>query len=247
MRSFFKKCGFTLVEMLLVIAIIVLLVGMVAGIAKRLDDQGKERLCRNELALIDTALEQFRDFGYRYQLEFYGLEFPLDCNAFDAYNADWHFSLQDTLNNAIYPTTAPLTTVVISPSAIPPYDPNYSGSAALYFILSQVPECRTTLGKIDKSLLTNIGSDKTSEITITITTPTITKVLPLTRFIDPWGKSLRYDYYAEYNDYYLETGKPWTPDYINYINANKLSFPIVTSAGPDRNFDTADDIINRKQ
>ncbi len=61
------KSGFTLIEMLLVVAIIAILVSMVVGIAKRIDDQGKERLCRNTIALIGNALEQFRDFGYEYK------------------------------------------------------------------------------------------------------------------------------------------------------------------------------------
>ena len=39
------------------------------------------------------------------------------------------------------------------------HDPRFSGSEALYFILSQVPDCRVTLNKIDKSLLTDKGTD----------------------------------------------------------------------------------------
>jgi prepilin-type N-terminal cleavage/methylation domain-containing protein len=248
MRARCKKCGFTLIEMLIVIAIIVLLVGMVAGIAKRLDDQSKERLCRNELALIDTALEQFHDFGYLYKhIDFDGLTFPLDCNDMDADNIDGLRSLQATLNKAIYPTTAPLTTVIISERNAPQYDTDFSGSEALYFILNQVPECRTTLSKIDKSLLTNRSADNTTDVNVTIATPTITTTLPLTRFIDPWKKSLRYDYYPDFNDYTILNPLGSWADYINnYRNPAKLTFPIVTSAGPDGKFDTADDIVNRK-
>jgi hypothetical protein len=55
------------------------------------------------------------------------------------------------------------------------------------------------------------------------------------RFIDPWGKSLHYDYYE---DTILNA---LTPD-----PAKKKTFPVVTSAGADKRFGTNDDIINRQ-
>ena len=109
------------------------------------------------------------------------------------------------------------------------YDPNFSGSEALYFILRQVPDCRATLDKIDKSLLTNKDPHGNS-ITITIGA---SPVLPFTRIIDPWGTALRYDYYQK--------DSSWLPD----LNTKK-TFPVITSAGPDKQFDTADDISNVK-
>ncbi len=66
MKSYKHKYGFTLVEMLIVLAIIALLTSMVIGIAGRISNQGKEQLTRNTFALLDAALDQFRDYEYNY-------------------------------------------------------------------------------------------------------------------------------------------------------------------------------------
>ncbi|MFH1372165.1 MAG: type II secretion system protein [Planctomycetota bacterium] len=242
MKSGTLKSGFTLIEMLLVVAIIAVLVAMVVGLTKRIDDQGKERLCRDTLVLIDNALEQFRDFGYEYKhQDFAGLAFPLDCNDYGLTSVPPYPNLQGTLTNAINPSG-----INIDPVSIGVYGPEFSGSGAMYFILSQIPDCRTTLGKIDKSLLINEGTDKITDVNVIVTTSIGNIKYPFTRVIDPWGKTLRYDYYPDFDDYVLTHPADWN-QYIDYIkNTAKLTFPVITSAGPDGKFDTADDIINRQ-
>ena len=221
------KSGFTLIEMMLVVAIIVILVSMMVGIAKRIDDQGKERLCRDTIALIGNALEQFRDFGYEYpdnplygikEGEFYrGLTFPVDFN--DFIQTDVELGLIRVMN-------LPASSVLITASA---YLPEYSGSEVMYLFLSMVPDCRTTLDKIDKSLIISDGNDGTA-MTINVNG----KISPLYRICDPWKKTLRYDYYDE--------GASFTS-----INNTKKTFPVITSAGPDKTFGTNDDISNIQQ
>jgi prepilin-type N-terminal cleavage/methylation domain-containing protein len=225
MKSGPVKIGFTLIEMLLVVAIIALLVAMVLGLARRIEDQNKERLCRETLAIIDNALEQFRDFGYEYpdnplylpeERQFYlGLKFPIDCT--DYVQAGMQTEIARVLN-------APLVTINTTG-----YLTEYSGSEGMYLFLSEVPDCRTTLDKIEKSLKTDLDASKV-QMTINING----RIRPLTRIIDPWKKSLRYDYYNESDNNYVRREQ------------SKKTFPIVTSAGPDGRFDTADDIINRK-
>jgi prepilin-type N-terminal cleavage/methylation domain-containing protein len=220
MKSGSAKSGFTLVEILIVIAIIIILISMMVGVGRRIDDQGKVRLCRSTIDLIGNALEQFRDFGYEYKDPCYaGLAFPLDCNGFDDITY-----FQNTLHDALYSSTPPTITI----SGWAQHDPSFSGSEALYFILSQVPDCRTTLEKIGKSLLINKGTDG-GEINITIDA----MILPFTRFIDPGGTTLHYDYYDE-------TSSPLDPD-------TKKTFPVITSAGADKTFGTNDDISSSQQ
>ena len=220
----------SLIEMLAVVAIIAILVSMIVGATKRIDDQRKERLCRSTIVIIGNTLEQFRDFGYEYKdtTYFAGLTFPIDCNGFNDITI-----FQNSIHDALYSTIPP--TVIIDAVGWAQHDRIFSGSEALYFILSQVPDCRSTLEKIDRSLLTNKGLDKVTDVNIIITqSATMTMTYPFTRIIDPWGTTLRYDYYQKDNT----TGYP--------ILGTKRTFPVITSAGPDKQFDTADDISNMK-
>ena len=222
MKSCEHKTGFTLVEMLIVVGIIALLTTIAVGIAAHVDNQGKKRLTENTLGLLNAALGQFHDYGYRYkgsstsstsEREFYlGLTFPLDCDGFNK------AELENTLNEALGQTG------IISGAH---NDPNYSGSEAMYFFLTKVPESRKALDRIDRSLMTDTGSDGQP---MTITVDTI--VYSLLRVIDPWGTPLRYDYYDE-----------WAP--TSDKMKSRRSFPLITSAGPDRLFETVDDITNR--
>jgi prepilin-type N-terminal cleavage/methylation domain-containing protein len=106
----------------------------------------------------------------------------------------------------------------------------YSGCEAMYFFLSRVPESRQTLTKIDKSLVT-ARDEKKQDMTVTVGS----QVYPLFRVIDPWGKTLRYSYYNNNNE--GTTGEP--------PSTSPLTFPLITSAGPDTIFGTDDDITGK--
>jgi prepilin-type N-terminal cleavage/methylation domain-containing protein len=56
------KTGFTLLEMLIVVALIALLATMVVGIATRIDSQSKQRGLENIFAVLDSALEEYYDY-----------------------------------------------------------------------------------------------------------------------------------------------------------------------------------------
>jgi len=213
MESYQHKTGVTLVEILIVVAIIAILATMVISLAARIETQGDERRTRNAFALLDAALGEFRDYEYNYRHSDYdGFDFPLDCNGFDA------GELEDTLEVALGATDV---------SIIGDHnDTDYSGSEALYFFLSRVPESRKALAKIDSSLITSEDSDGDNmEINVD------GRVYPLLRIIDPWGETLRYDYYDE-------DDLPLDPD-------EARNFPVIISAGPDGIFGTGDDIASR--
>jgi len=226
MKSYEDKSGLTLIEMLIVVAIVVILTTMVIGLAGRVNDQYRERLTKSTIAILDAALRQFHDYGYRYkdnpiytpaERQFYlGLDFPPDCNEIP------QPVLETTLASVLGAIAAPITGGV--------HQPSYSGCEALYLFLSQVSECRKTLDKIDESLITNLGFDKQPRnITVTYTSG-VPKVYSLLRVVDPWGTTLKYDYYDE----------------VTLDPRSKRTFPVIISAGPDKQFGTADDISGRK-
>ena len=211
-----NKTALTLVEMLIVVAIVVILTTMVIGLAGRVTDQSKEQLTRNTIGILTAALEQFQDYRYQYKnLAYIDFDFPLDCNDF------LQPDLQMTVGNALG------ATAVVS-GGTP--DISYSGAEALYLFLSQLPECRKTLDKIDESLITNLGVDKQPRnITVTYLSGSV-KNYSMFRVIDPWGTTFKYDYYDE----------------VTLNPRSKRTFPVITSAGPDKQFGTTDDISSRK-
>jgi type II secretory pathway pseudopilin PulG len=129
MESGKYKHGLSLLEMLIVVGVIMVLATMVIGIATHIDNQGKGHLTTSTISLVSAALEQFEDYGYRYQhANYFDLKFPLDCNGI----AD------DDLIEALGETAVPAG--------------NYTRGQLWCFFLSRVPESRETLGKIDDSL-----------------------------------------------------------------------------------------------
>jgi prepilin-type N-terminal cleavage/methylation domain-containing protein len=219
MKSYANKTGLTLVEMLIVVAIVVILTTMVIGLAGRVTDQSKEQLTRNTIGILTAALRQFHDYSYSYKAPVYsGFDFPLDFNDFP------QPLLQTTLLSPLGASTILITGGV--------HHPSYSGCEVMYLFLSQVSECRKTLDKIDESLITNLGVDK-QPLNITVTYPSgSVKNYSMFRIIDPWGTTLKYDYYNEV----LIPPDP----------RQKRTFPVITSAGPDKQFGTTDDISSRK-
>jgi prepilin-type N-terminal cleavage/methylation domain-containing protein len=215
MKTCKYKTGFTLVEMLVVIAIVAVLATLIAGVASRVETREKEKHCRSTLVLLGTALTQFHDYGFSYDKDsdYAAFGFPLDCNDFSP------GELENVLGKALN------ADVSISGGV---HDANDSSNEVMYLLLSMVPTSRETLEKIDRKLIAS------REATITIDG----RVYPLLRVLDPWGTALWYDYYDE-------LPPPLTSTEVDNMEKSAKSFPLVTSAGPDRLFGTDDDITNR--
>ncbi len=191
MKSYRYKTGVTLIEMLIVVAIIAILAALVITTAGRIEARAKEQLTESTIALITAAVEQFRDYDYQYPDALYSaLKFPLDCNDIDV----------SYIEDALGATAA-----------------GYVKNEVWCCFLSRVPECRKMLDKIAPSLkqgasitVGGIGRD-------------------FLRIVDPWGKKIRYSYYYDYN--------------LGHRNSD--TFPVITSAGPDRIYGNDDDISSR--
>ena len=215
-------------EMLVVVAVIVVLASLVITAATRIRNQSSQQLAENTFAALTAALQQFADFGYRYNnVDYSDFDFPLDCNGFPP-NGFPPDDIETTLVAALFDVT-----VAISNHDQPEHL-KYSGCEVLYFFLSKVPQSRKTLDKIDRSLITNENDDGDKMIiTITDTVSGRITTYPLLRVIDPWGTTLHYDYYYE-----LATT-------ILLKRDSRKTFPVITSAGPDKRFGTSDDISSR--
>lgn len=217
MKTCKYKIGFTLVEMLTVIAVVAVLATLMVGVALRIETREKQKHCTSTLALLSTALAQFHEYGFDYKGDYTAFNFPLDCNGFDK------GQIEDALEDAL--DTGDDSVVVSSV-----VDPNDSSNEIMYLLLSMVPASRETLEKIDRKLVTNIGLDE-QPMQITIGSGESAQIYPLFRVLDPWGTTLIYDYYDEDDS---------TPD-----PDEARTFPLITSAGPDKEFGTDDDITNR--
>jgi type II secretory pathway pseudopilin PulG len=254
-RNFRKKFGFTLIEAIVVVTITTVLIGLVIGIAGRIDTQNKERLLRGTFAQLDTALQAFAEYGYRYRykeplagqiesrnmFDFFSnyLDYPPDCSGFEVGDLKRIIELLLGADN-----------VVINPSWV--NDPEdeveniYSSSAAMYFFLNQVPESREILTQIDSRFLTN--KDKFgNEINIYIVTGLRERAYPLTFVLDPWKNPLHYNYYSsERPAFWLPSRGPMWGTVVSDRSLTYIkSFPVITSAGPDGEFGTGDDIKSR--
>jgi prepilin-type N-terminal cleavage/methylation domain-containing protein len=104
------------------------------------------------------------------------------------------------------------------------HKPEYASSEALYYFLNRVPDSKKIIGSINISMLTD-KDDNGAKMYITINGQNC----PLVRVIDPWKKALRYTYY------YNKTTKQGD------------NFPVITSAGPDRDFNSPADNISSRQ
>jgi prepilin-type N-terminal cleavage/methylation domain-containing protein len=56
------KNGFTLTEVLIVVAVITMLAAMLVGIASVIDTQSKEKATEATIALLEGALDEYKDF-----------------------------------------------------------------------------------------------------------------------------------------------------------------------------------------
>jgi prepilin-type N-terminal cleavage/methylation domain-containing protein len=221
MKSCKYRTGFTLVELLIVITVIAILSSLVITTAARIQSRAKEQLTENTIAILTAALEQFRDAGYNFKGQAYTeLDFPPDCNGLNDSN------LKTELEN-IFGTGS---NVSISGD----HEENYSGCEVLYLFLNMVPESRQVLEKIAPSLITN-KDKKNDPMSVTISISGNDRTYPLLRVIDPWGTTLRYSYYKS------EHENPGEPEM-----ADRKTFPLISSAGPDKQFGTGDDISNSK-
>lgn len=177
MKIEIKKYGFTLLELLIVIALIAILASMVLMATMGSWTDANTRLTKSTMALLDSALEDYREYK------------PYNSNP---------------ANLFIFPEPNALLAVGFPAGQ----KGENCHSASLYDGLNSVPDAKKILERIADSQITLIEATGGSKYPV---------------FIDAWKTALNYLYVPGFNN-----------------------FPVIKSAGPDKKFDTADDITNRK-
>ena len=162
----------TLVEMIVVVAVLVLLASFVVAITRRQDNQGKERSLQAVFLLLKNALMEYHE------------------------------------DTGTFPTQAEAdfgTAVEVDDEWV--YEAVEEHGELLYEELGSVPASRQILDRIDRLF---VKGDLSNDDPLNV--------------YDAWGQALDYRY-----------------------DPNVGNFPELISAGPDKTFDTGDDISSKAQ
>ena len=201
-----RQFGFTLVEMLVTLAVVLILISAVARLGQYVKTRASVQLTQSALAVIDTALQQ-------YYADFTAFPFSTDVNS-------------DGISNDVYLKTHLETLLTAAINAVDlmekdgrEVNQSFASSAGLFWFLHRSPNSRSIAEAVTPSLVAVKHPQETQQ-KLTATVGGTAYDLP--RFIDPWGMSLRYTYVPSAD-----------------------TFPKVMSAGPDKEFGTADDILSQ--
>ena len=173
---------------------------------------------RANLDLTKAMLETLSTALTKYHSDFGDFPFDTDINGngiLELLEYD-QAALETGLVGAVVPAPPPV--LLVEKDGNGNWIPTAS-SAALFYFLDKNPSSRTIAAAVPNSLITN-KDDSGAAIQFTFTAPP-NNMIDLPRYIDPWKISIRYEYL---------TG---------------TAFPVLTSAGPDKVFDTPDDITSK--
>lgn len=174
MVKFSDKRGFSITEILVVIAILAILVTLVLGAGKRLKVQAEEKLAESTIGVLVAAIEHYYD---------YHGNFPVIADA--GYNELQFFTeLEADLGFAVVVLNAPPVVHLNE----------YSSSESLYYFLNKNSQCRSIVEAISEAQMT--CKDAGGRNIVVEVQNTSADQIPLIRFVDPWGNALRYVYVA---------------------------------------------------
>jgi prepilin-type N-terminal cleavage/methylation domain-containing protein len=193
--------AFTLIEVVMAMAIILILAGALLTGGKFLRTRAEAQLTQSAIEVIGAAMEQYYE-AYKV--------FPFETVA---NFGESNYTVVPTLPSP--GTVAGGTTEEIQKNGV---SFSNASSALLFYYLDKNSNCRQLLDAIAARMITNKDAKTGVVLTVDIG---LAMPVDLPRFIDAWGMSLRYEYMSGY------------------------SFPVITSAGPDKIFDTEDDLSSQ--
>lgn len=181
MRKDCGHSGFSLVEMVVVLAVILILAGALLGVGKYLMIRASVDLTESQLEILATALQQYYDDFEAFPVTV--KDYNLD-GAVDEYDES---HLESDLQGTVTPDDA-VDDLIAAEEETPPAS---ASSAALFYYLDKNPNSRKIVEALTDTLISsNDTSGQPIQVTLTATGQTIS----LPRFIDAWGTSIRYEY-----------------------------------------------------
>jgi prepilin-type N-terminal cleavage/methylation domain-containing protein len=218
------KNALTMMEILIVIAIVAMLAGGMLFVSNKAKSQADKQLVADTIALLDTALQQYYDYTRTY---------PPDVN-YVGNAANPSRNLQNILSKTGNADNQPSPKPPVGAGS---YNSEGASIEVLYYYLNRVPQSRQILSKLAEEVVTNkaVRTDasgyplkaRPTDPNWVIRVEGVTNI-PFFRVVDVWNVPLQYIRYRA------------------DINVENTSFPLIRSAGPDKKFNTSDDIENRK-
>ena len=167
MRDGKVQRGLTLLETLVAVGIILMLVGVLATVGKKIRLHSETQLTKSTMAVLGTALEMYHS----------------EHNAF----------VPMVSSQTEFKTALGGGTVFFSQGSFPSTADTEDDwrNAVLYYFLDRDPHCRKILSALTEQVITS--RDDAGRV-VQIEIPTEATVLPWIRVIDAWGTPLDYRY-----------------------------------------------------
>lgn len=166
------KTGFTLVELLMTLALVTIMVTAVIAVGRRVRTQAEVRLAESTVSILVAALEQYYEdrnaFPPDYQRPYYE-------------DVDTWVEFAESLGGS---------DINITDNDLP-YDREFAAGASLYYFLSRTASSRKILDSISVSLVSAEGPVGWGPLVLTTASG---EKVTLLRVIDPWSKALQYRY-----------------------------------------------------
>ena len=182
MKVLRRQSGFSLIEMLSVVAVMLILFSIVVGLGKRIKRQAQENLCKSTIEIIYNGIQQYYDQ--------HG-EFPFVAGT-GFVQDDLDAVLDDNIGDGSI-KTGDDETVELN---------DYASSEALYYYLDgKCANSKKIIDTLNPSLVTSfVGADhkdyQGKKRGFWLDGNTGAPDVDLLRFVDPWGKCLVYTYTA---------------------------------------------------
>lgn len=178
-----RKNAFTLIEVLVTLAIIMILVGALAGTGQYLRTRSGIQLTKSTIQVIDTALEQYQE-----QYKKNPFSNRVDINTGQPIDYTKVHLEADTGMTSITTSDNKDTKLLEKDGTC------YASSIGLFYYLDRCADSKAILDTLSNRMITTL--DAATGLQIKMIMGGVTYNVP--RFIDAWGMSLRYEYLDNY-------------------------------------------------